>query len=124
MSSVKPFKRDDLRLSLHSKALLHNVKALRSCCEEGVKFCAVVKANAYGHGICEVVNILKDAEVDFFCVANIYEAFYTTKDSGLGMGLSICKSIIENHGGELGYSQNETGGSRFCFSLPVEKSEN
>jgi signal transduction histidine kinase len=54
---------------------------------------------------------------------NIYEAFYTTKDSGLGMGLSICKSIIENHGGELGYSQNEAGGSRFCFSLPVEKSE-
>lgn len=56
-------------------------------------------------------------------VGNIYEAFYTTKDSGLGMGLSICKSIIENHGGELGYSQNETGGSKFCFSLPVEKSE-
>jgi two-component system sensor histidine kinase TtrS len=54
---------------------------------------------------------------------NIFEAFYTTKDSGLGMGLSICKSIIENHGGELGYSQNETGGSKFCFSLPVEKSE-
>ena len=51
----------------------------------------------------------------------IFEAFYTTKDSGLGMGLSICKSIIENHGGELGCSQNETGGSSFCFSLPVEK---
>lgn len=56
-------------------------------------------------------------------VDNIYEAFYTTKDSGLGMGLSICKSIIENHGGELGYSQNEAGGSRFYFSLPVEKSK-
>ena len=51
----------------------------------------------------------------------IFEAFYTTKDSGLGMGLSICKSIIENHGGELGYSQNETGGSSFCFSLPIEQ---
>ncbi len=54
-------------------------------------------------------------------VNNIFEAFYTTKDAGLGMGLSICKSIIENHGGELGYSQNKTGGSRFYFSLPVEK---
>ena len=52
---------------------------------------------------------------------NIFEALYTTKVSGLGMGLSICKSIIENHGGELGYSQNKTGGSRFYFSLPVEK---
>ncbi len=54
-------------------------------------------------------------------VNNIFEAFYTTKDSGLGMGLSICKSIIENHGGKLGYSQIKTGGSRFYFSLPVEK---
>jgi len=54
---------------------------------------------------------------------NIFEAFYTTKDSGLGMGLSICKSIIENHGGELGYSKNKTGGSRFYFSLPIEKQE-
>ena len=76
MPAVKPFKRNDLCVSLYPKALLHNVKALRSCCEDGVKFCAVVKANAYGHGICEVVNILKDAGVEFFCVANIYEAFY------------------------------------------------
>ncbi len=54
-------------------------------------------------------------------VNNIFEAFYTTKDSGLGMGLTICKSIIENHGGKLGYLQSKTGGARFYFSLPVEK---
>ena len=76
MPAVKPFKRNDLRLRLYPEALLHNVSTIRSYCKAGVKFGAVVKANAYGHGIREVVSILKDTDVDFFCVANIYEAFY------------------------------------------------
>jgi two-component system sensor kinase FixL len=54
---------------------------------------------------------------------NIFEAFYTTKDSGLGMGLSICKSIIEDHGGEIGFMQNKAGGATFYFSLPIDKQE-
>ncbi|MCD4831035.1 MAG: alanine racemase [Anaerohalosphaeraceae bacterium] len=73
------FKRKDLQAYLYPEALLHNVKTLKSCCRDNVKFCAVVKANAYGHGISEVVDILKNAEVDFFAVANIYEAFYITE---------------------------------------------
>jgi two-component system, LuxR family, sensor kinase FixL len=52
---------------------------------------------------------------------SIFEAFHTTKKEGLGMGLSICKSIIEDHGGEIGYLQNESGGATFYFSLPVDK---
>ncbi|MCZ6526311.1 MAG: PAS domain S-box protein [Gammaproteobacteria bacterium] len=52
---------------------------------------------------------------------NIFEAFYTTKDSGMGMGLSICRSIIDAHGGEISYSQNKAGGTTFYFTLPVEK---
>ena len=72
----KDFKREDLRAYLYSDAILHNVKRLRNCCRDNVKFCAVVKANAYGHGISEVVNILKNTQVDFFGVSNVYEAFY------------------------------------------------
>ena len=52
---------------------------------------------------------------------SIFDAFYTTKDSGLGMGLSICRTIIEDHGGELGYSREELGGATFHFSLPIAK---
>lgn len=51
----------------------------------------------------------------------IFEAFHSTKEDGLGMGLSICKSIIEDHGGEIGYLKNESGGATFHFSLPVDK---
>lgn len=68
--------RPDLQAHLFSGALLHNVRALKGLCRSGTKFCAVVKANAYGHGLAEVVNILRRADVDFFAVASIYEAIH------------------------------------------------
>jgi PAS domain S-box-containing protein len=49
----------------------------------------------------------------------IFEAFYTTKASGLGMGLSICRSIVEAHGGRLWATPNEPRGAAFCVMLPV-----
>src|SRR6202041_358363 len=48
----------------------------------------------------------------------LFEAFYTTKPGGLGMGLSICRSIIDAHGGRLWASANVPQGSIFQFSLP------
>jgi len=68
--------RPDLQAHIYSEALLSNVHNLKSLCPAATKFCAVVKANAYGHGIAEVVNILKKADVDFFAVASIYEAIH------------------------------------------------
>jgi PAS domain S-box-containing protein len=49
----------------------------------------------------------------------LFEAFYTTKASGLGMGLSICRSIIQNHGGRLWATPNEPRGAVFCMLLPI-----
>ena len=51
----------------------------------------------------------------------IFDAFYTTKSSGLGMGLSICRSIIEAHGGRLWATPNEPHGAVFCIMLPIEE---
>ncbi|MBV9428120.1 MAG: GHKL domain-containing protein, partial [Bradyrhizobiaceae bacterium] len=48
----------------------------------------------------------------------VFEAFYTTKSSGTGMGLSICRSIIANHGGQLWAEANEPHGAVFQFTLP------
>ena len=55
-------------------------------------------------------------------IERVFEAFYTTKSSGVGMGLSICRSIIDAHGGRLWAEANEPRGAVFLFTLPsVEK---
>jgi len=48
-----------------------------------------------------------------------FESFYTTKPGGLGMGLSICRSIIEAHGGQMWVTTNVPKGAIFQFTLPA-----
>ena len=48
----------------------------------------------------------------------LFETFYTTKPQGLGVGLSISRSIIESHGGRLWAVENRNGGLSFYFTLP------
>ena len=52
-------------------------------------------------------------------VENIFKPFYTTKPQGLGMGLSICRSIINSHHGRLWAENNPDRGATLYFSLPV-----
>lgn len=57
-------------------------------------------------------------------VERVFQAFYTTKPKGMGMGLAICRSMVEAHGGRMWASANETGGGAvFQFTLPLERDE-
>ena len=50
----------------------------------------------------------------------LFESFFTTKPKGVGLGLSICKSIAAAHGGSLSFSSPPQGGSCFVLKLPLE----
>jgi len=55
--------------------------------------------------------------------SRIFESFYTTKAGGMGMGLSISRSILHNHGGRLWATPNEAPGATFHFTLPKYQAE-
>lgn len=74
------------------------------CGEEGT---IEVEVKDQGHGFSD------EAE------DHLFEAFFTSKEDGLGMGLTISRSIIESHGGRIWASANADGGATFHFSLPV-----
>ncbi|PVM85994.1 PAS domain-containing sensor histidine kinase [Caulobacter radicis] len=51
-------------------------------------------------------------------LASIFDGFFTTKETGIGMGLAICQSIIAEHGGEISAANHEDGGAIFRITLP------
>jgi signal transduction histidine kinase len=68
---------------------------------------ALVAVQDYGRGI--------DSQI----LEKIFDPFFTTKSQGLGMGLSISRSIIESHEGRLWATANPMGGATFQFTIPI-----
>ena len=56
-------------------------------------------------------------------IGKIFDAFYTTKPGGMGMGLSICRSILQAHGGRLWATAKDGPGTAFHFTLPKYQEE-
>ena len=72
----------------------------------------------------ETVQVsVQDTGPGIAAAASIFEPFYTTKAEGMGMGLSIARSIIEAHGGQIWAENNATGGATFHFALRASSEE-
>lgn len=84
----------------------------------------VIRSETLAEG-CAVVSV-RDSGVGIAAadVKRIFDAFFTTKSQGMGMGLSICHSVIEAHGGRLWASTNEDFGATLHFTLPCAQQQN
>ena len=73
----------------------------------------------------QIVVVVKDCGVGLATVnaERVFDAFYTTKSGGMGMGLSICRSIVAAHGGRLSASDNAGPGATFQFALPLHRED-
>jgi two-component system sensor histidine kinase DctS len=68
---------------------------------------AVIKISDKGSGI--------DKELE----SKLFTPFFTTKPNGMGIGLSLCKSIIERQGGSIDWARKDGGGTEFTLELPM-----
>lgn len=101
--------------------VMNGIEAMRDVSDWRRELLIASRSEAPG----EVVVAVKDAGVGFSPegAERVFEPFYTTKAEGLGMGLAICRSIVEAHGGRLWASASEPRGAVFQFTLPADTDE-
>jgi PAS domain S-box-containing protein len=78
-----------------------------------------IDVSAGDDGFAEVRVSDNGPGIDAHSIDRLFDAFFTTKPSGIGMGLSICRSIVEGHGGHIWASRNTPQGSVFHFTVPL-----
>jgi PAS domain S-box-containing protein len=83
----------------------------------------ILEIGAFPEGGGEVKVVVRDTGpgLDAMQREKVFDAFYTTKPHGMGMGLAISRSIVETHGGRLWATRNSDAGETFQFTLPVEE---
>jgi PAS domain S-box-containing protein len=80
-----------------------------------------LRIRSRGHGCDQILVAVEDSGIGIEPehAARLFNAFFTTKPDGMGMGLSICRSIVEAHGGQLWATVNVPHGATFQFTLPL-----
>ncbi len=114
---VAPVRGDRVQLQQVVLNLILNAVEAMSSVEAGARELLITsEQNQTG----DVLVAVRDSGpgIDPEHLERVFEAFYTTKSSGTGMGLSICRSIINAHGGRLWGEANEPRGAVFQFTLP------
>jgi len=66
---------------------------------------------------------VEDSGIGLVDCEKVFEPFFTTKENGMGMGLAICRSIVERHNGKLWATSNKTFGTTFSFTLPFHPNQ-
>jgi signal transduction histidine kinase len=115
VQGVAPVRGDRVQLQqVILNLILNAVEAMSSV--DGPRELAISTEQGHTNG----VVIVRDSGpgIDPEKLERVFEAFYTTKSNGVGIGLSICRSIIDAHGGRLWIEGNEPRGATFQFTVP------
>jgi PAS domain S-box-containing protein len=117
-TGLPPVEGDRVQLQQVILNLVLNAVEAMSGIEEGAREMLISTRREASNGVLVSIQDLGPG-LDPQSVDHLFEAFYTTKPDGLGMGLAICRSIIRAHGGRLWATANEPRGAVFQFILPA-----
>lgn len=110
---------DPIQIQQVALNLIRNaIDAMKDVSRGDGKGLAITSRAVEGHHV-EVAVADQGTGVAEDQVKLLFKPFHTTKKDGMGMGLSICRTIIVEHGGELGFRNNPGGGATFYFTLPA-----
>ena len=118
MDGLVPVQGDRVQLQQVVLNLVLNAVEAMGSVEAGGRELMVSTKQTEGNGVLVAVRD-SGPGVDPGHLDRVFEPFYTTKASGVGMGLSICRSIIDGHGGKLWADAKEPRGAVFQFTLPA-----
>jgi signal transduction histidine kinase/ligand-binding sensor domain-containing protein len=121
-SDLSPVAGDRVQLQQVVLNLVMNAIEAMSRVDERPRELVITTRNADGD---QVLTIVEDSGpgLDMDAIPRIFESFYSTKPGGMGMGLSISRSILEAHGGELWATARDGSGTSFHFTLPKYNEE-
>ncbi len=122
MDGLVPVQGDRVQLQQVLVNLILNAVEAMSSVEEGTRELSIRTEQNQPGGILVAVHD-SGPGIDLVNFDRVFEPFYTTKTSGVGMGLSICQTIINGHGGRLWMSANEPRGAVFQFTLPAAQGD-
>lgn len=109
---------DPLEIKQVLMNLLKNALEAMSEVEPGQRIIDI--ATASRGGIIEVTVSDRGPGVSKTKLTQIFNPFYSSKSNGIGLGLAVCRSIVESHGGRLTVQRNVHGGASFTFGLPIK----
>jgi PAS domain S-box-containing protein len=118
IDGLVPVQGDRVQLQQVLVNLILNAVEAMSSVEDGARELSIRIEQSQTGGVLVAVHD-SGPGVDPVNLERVFEPFYTTKTSGIGMGLSICQTIINGHGGRLWMSANEPRGAVFQFTLPA-----
>jgi len=122
MDGLVPVQGDRVQLQQVLVNLILNAVEAMSSIEDGTRELSIRTEQSQTGGILVAVHD-SGPGIDTANLERVFEPFYTTKTSGIGMGLSICQTIINGHGGRLWMSANEPRGAVFQFTLPAAQED-